>query len=125
MLSCIMIAGCISCSVSAQKKVNLSVDAFEEGIKKDSIQLLDVRTPQEFKTGYIKGAILADWIDDDDFRAKAAGLDKEKPVYVYCRSGGRSGDAAQWLTENGFKNVFNLEGGMTAWKKNEKAVVMP
>lgn len=123
-VSFVLLTSFISCSTTAQQKTDLSVAEFEKGISKTNIQLVDVRTSDEYKTGYIKNAVLADWNNDEQFKEKAAGLDKTKPVYVYCRSGGRSSKAAQWLTENGFKEVYNLEGGILSWEKTGKAVVL-
>lgn len=77
-------------------------------------QLLDVRTSDEFAKGHIEGAINAD-INLGDFQTQLAKLDKSKPVFVYCLSGGRSSSAAEVLKENGFKEIYNLEGGILAW----------
>src|SRR5687767_3265640 len=88
-----------SCSSSAQQ-VNLDVPAFEKAIADSNIQVLDVRTMEEFNSGYLKNAFLADWNKKEVFRERVASLDKSKPVYTYCLSGGRSGAATKWLNEN-------------------------
>ncbi|RYD21417.1 MAG: rhodanese-like domain-containing protein [Verrucomicrobiaceae bacterium] len=88
------------------------------------IQIVDARTPDEWSEGYIKGAKLVTY--PDDFAAKAAkAVDPEKPVLVYCRSGGRSAKAAQLLRDAGFKDVRDLAGGIIAWEKDGKPVVKP
>ena len=118
----ILIAGTLTaCNSIAQQSANLSVTDFEKGIKQKNVQVLDVRTPGEYQSGYIKNALLADWMNQPDFTKKVQSLDKNKAVYTYCLVGGRSGAAAKWLTEKGF-NVYNLEGGITAWKKAGKSV---
>lgn len=107
----------------AQHKSVLSVNDFEKAIQAGPVQLIDVRTPPEYKEGYIKGAVNADWQNEQQFTAKVNELDKAKPVYVYCLSGVRSGKAADWLAANGFKEIINLEGGIKAWKAADKALV--
>ncbi|MFN4872871.1 MAG: rhodanese-like domain-containing protein [Akkermansiaceae bacterium] len=84
-------------------------------------QLLDVRTKEEWTEGHLKGAKLVT-VTEDGFLEKAkALLDPKKPVVVYCRSGKRSAIATEQLRANGF-TVFDLEGGITAWKAAGKAV---
>jgi rhodanese-related sulfurtransferase len=76
--------------------------------------ILDVRTPAEFKQGAIKGAINID-IMGSSFNEKIAQLDKDKTYLVYCRSGNRSGSACSSMGKDGFKNIYNLSGGMMQW----------
>ena len=78
--------------------------------------VLDVRSPEEFARGHVTGAINAD-INSPDFAAKAAQFDKKKPILVNCHLGSRGDIAAAELARMGFKNVFNLEGGLDAWEK--------
>lgn len=80
-----------------------------------SAPVLDVRTPAEFADGYILNAINYDW-KGTEFAKQIALLDKTKPVFVYCLSGGRSGAAAEKMRSEGFKEVYELEGGMMAWR---------
>ena len=100
------------------KEVVTKVDVatFKEGITNSDIQLVDVRTAQEFKDGYIENAQLIDY-KLDDFRDKIQELDKDKPVYLYCRSGNRSGKASKIMLELGFKEIVDLKGGYKAWSK--------
>src|SRR5690554_1116965 len=70
----------------------LSPNVFETHLKKGNIQLIDVRTPKEFESGRIIGA-KHHHIYDKDFREQVSYLDKNKPVYVYCKAGGRSHEA--------------------------------
>jgi thioredoxin len=79
-----------------------------------SVQLLDVRTPGEYKTEHINNATNVNW-NGDDFVSKAEKLDKTKPVFVYCKVGGRSAQAANKLEELGFKEIYNLDGGIMKW----------
>jgi rhodanese-related sulfurtransferase len=108
----------LSCNSQAQQ-VNLPVPEFESAINKSNVQVLDVRTAAEYESGHLKAAFLADWNNETQFRDRVKSLDKTKPVYVYCLSGGRSGAAAQWLNENGF-TAYNLKGGILAWKNGDR-----
>ena len=109
----------ISCT--AQTKTNLTADEFEKEITtKENIQILDVRTPDEFFSGHIKNALQADWNDKKEFERRIAFVDKAKPVYVYCLAGGRSAAAAEKLRKMGYSNVYELAGGTNAWRAADK-----
>jgi len=101
---------------------SLNPDGFETELKKDTVaQLLDVRTPDEYNEGHIKGAMQANIQKEQEFIRRAQALDQKKTVYVYCLSGSRSQAAATWLRQHGY-NVKQLEGGITAWKNAGKPV---
>lgn len=85
------------------------------GEKKD-LQLIDVRTPSEYQAGHLKGATLIDYYKSD-FRSKLDQLDKTKPVAVYCAVGGRSNETLKILKSLGFKEVYDLKGGIQAWQR--------
>ena len=106
---------------SAQQPANLPTNDFEKSIMQPGIQLLDVRTFDEFQSGHLKDAFLADWTNKAQFIERVQALDKSKPVYTYCLSGARSSAALTWLKENGFTG-YNLEGGIAAWKRAGKPV---
>lgn len=102
---------------------NLTPAEFEAGIRnKDSVQLLDVRTAGEYQSGHLQNALLADWKDAKEFERRISFIDKTKPVYVYCLGGGRSAAAAEKMRALGFNNVYELSGGINAWKAAEKQV---
>ncbi len=110
-------------SCSAQTKTSLSADEFEKAISaKDSVQVLDVRTPGEYNSGHIAHALLADWNDRSEFNRRVAFIDKNKPVYVYCLAGGRSAAAASQLRNAGYEHVYELKGGMNEWNAFDKPV---
>ena len=105
-----------SCQGQDSSKVEL-VDAktFSEKIQNNSeLQLLDVRTPGEFNEQHIDNATNVDW-NGSDFEKKAASFDKSKPVYIYCKSGGRSARAAAKLAEMGYTKIYELDGGIMKW----------
>lgn len=96
---------------------SVSAIEFQKELKTDSVQLLDVRTPQEYADGHIAGAKNIN-VQSDDFGLLAQEeLSKDSPVLVYCRSGRRSLTAADILTELGYK-VVNLKGGLIEWKED-------
>lgn len=106
------------CGKAQNNKSESSLPAIEFSKKlgqtKD-VQLVDVRTPGEFRNGHLKNAMNIDW-SADDFNEKSKALDKSKPVFVYCMSGPRSMAAAAKLKEMGFKNVYEMQGGMMKWR---------
>lgn len=106
----------ISCQGQSSKSVQtIDVKLFAEKLKStEKPQLLDVRTPEEYSTEHIGDAANVNW-NGSDFVAKATTYDKSKPVFVYCKVGGRSAQAASKLVELGFKEVYNLEGGIMKW----------
>ena len=83
------------------------------------VQLLDVRTQEEYDAGHLKGAFQMDWFSDD-FDTQTRRLDKQKTIYVYCKLGGRSAKAQERLKSLGFTHVVNLEGGYDAWSAAHK-----
>lgn len=111
----------LSCQSGAQQK-DLTPDEFEKGISNNNIQILDVRTQEEYNSGHIKNALLADWTKRQVFEERVKSLDKNKPVYTYCLVGGRSSAAAARLREEGFTQVYNLQGGIKSWKEAAKPV---
>ncbi len=82
----------------------------------DNAVIMDVRTPQEVEEGYIPTAIHLDIMNAGNFMEKTKSLDPTKNYYVYCRSGGRSGQACAILNSLGFKNTYNLLGGFSEWE---------
>jgi rhodanese-related sulfurtransferase len=101
--------------------ISRSAAEFEKGMIKDNGQLLDVRTMEEYESGHLQNALLADWTNMDEFIYRTRSLDKARPVYAYCFSGARSLKAAMFLKEEGFI-VYNLDGGIAAWKREGKAL---
>lgn len=79
--------------------------------------LVDVRTLDEYNEGHIRGAIHIDVLQSD-FQAKIQQLDLTQPIYVYCLSGGRSARAASMIRNMDVIQIYNLQGGIMAWKAN-------
>ena len=106
----LLLTGCSS-NPSA---TDLSVSEFTGKVAEQGIVTLDVRTPGEFNEGHIEGAQLIDF-QSGNFENEIAALDKTKTYAVYCRSGNRSGQAVKVMREAGFKNLYNLNGGVIDW----------
>lgn len=106
----------LSCNGQTSKNVKtIEAAAYAEKIAATpNAQILDVRTPEEYVSGHIDNAANVNW-NGTDFVAKVAALDKTKPVFVYCKSGGRSKQAAAKLEELGFTTIYELQGGMLKW----------
>lgn len=132
LLLAIVVIIAVSCATTMTKRnlpaktvaswVDVGVDEFQTLIADPNVQLLDVRTQEEFDEGHISGATLID-VNDSTFIEKAMGvLDVQRPVAVYCRSGRRSARAASQLAGNGL-TVTNLNGGVIAWQDQGKSLV--
>jgi len=97
-------------------KTNLSATEFADKIKElPTATILDVRTPDEFSKGHLANALNYDW-NDNGFEKQIAPLDKSKPVFVYCLSGGRSSSAANKMRSDGFTQVYEMDGGIMKWR---------
>ncbi len=83
--------------------------------------ILDIRTPEEFATGHLEGAILVDFIAPD-FEDKLAKLDMEAPYVLYCRTGARSSRAMVVMEKLGFTNVTHMVDGITGWVQHKLPV---
>lgn len=106
-------------SCSAQDQISsISSKELKALLAKDTIYLLDVRTPKEVKLGFIKGAKNINYFDHNFITQVNKKFTKQNTIYVYCRSGNRSLKAAKQLQLEGFK-VVNVLGGYLAWLKEE------
>ena len=102
-------------SQSAAHVDTLKSTKFERKLRSEKGRvILDVRTPAEFTQGHIPGAVNIN-VKDGTFVRKVSELDKNSPVYVYCRSGVRSAKAVELLKNEGFTKIYNLRGGIQAW----------
>jgi phage shock protein E len=111
----------ISFYACAQKQnttvvTNVTPDEFHKLYSADkNAVIIDLRTDDELKAkGYIPGSVQLDWLAKDN-EQQVDKLDKNKTYYIYCASGGRSGECAEYMEKHKFKKVVNLERGFTAW----------
>ena len=107
---------CVYSPNNTDKMINLSEtewvklhDESEESV------IMDVRTDDEFSTGYIEGAVNIDFYMGNKFISDIDKLDKSKSYFIYCKSGARSGQTCELMKQKGFKKVYNLEGGILGW----------
>ena len=112
LLTCMVLTIMISCQAQLEFK-SVDIDEFKTEISKSGVQLVDVRTAQEYSEGHIPGAMNID-VNAPDFEEKIKTLDKKENVAIYCRSGRRSKMAANKLTAAGFK-VIELNTGFLSW----------
>jgi thioredoxin len=106
----------VSCSnTNSQVIENIEVSKFRQLVHNTEGVIIDVRTPKEFHSGHIKDATNIDFYSDN-FTEKLNIVRKDIPIYVYCRSGGRSSSAAGKMEKLGFTKVYNLIGGIGSWQ---------
>ena len=98
---------------SSDSYQDVTIDEAKDLIDTGTVEVLDVRTPEEFAAGHIPGAKLVPLQVLDSMLSE---LDKDQKYVVVCRSGNRSTEASGILAESGFKNIFNMNGGMNEWK---------
>jgi rhodanese-related sulfurtransferase len=108
--SVLLLAGCSSSSGA----IDLGVSEFSAKAAEAAVITVDVRTPGEFMTGHIQGAQNIDF-ESGSFESQIETLDKNGTYAVYCRSGNRSGQAVKVMQDAGFKNIYNLNGGVIDW----------
>jgi len=94
--------------------INVNVSEAKQMIESNPyLVILDVRTLEEYKEGHIENAV---WIPVTELESRLHELDTVKETLVYCKLGGRSATASQILVDNGFTSVYNMVGGITAWR---------
>lgn len=117
----------LSCSNNQTEKTayaKLSARDFENKIAQTAdAQIIDVRTPKEFSEGHLANAINIDWNNNAAFQSQIELLDKTKPTLVYCKRGGRSTSASEYMHTAGFKEIYELDGGIVKWQSENLGVV--
>jgi rhodanese-related sulfurtransferase len=116
---CLFASSCQSPNESSPTLV--SSEEMKKLMEMDTIQLIDVRSLEEFREGHLKGA--QNLIYDNDFAQKISQLDKSRPVAIYCKTGRRSEECSTILKKAGFKKVYDLKGGLSQWKFEEELVI--
>ncbi len=103
----------------------IAPEAFSQKmVELPSAPIIDVRTPEEYSEGHLADAINYDWYSED-FKDNVSKLDKSQPVFIYCRSGHRSGEAKKAMKAMGFEKVYELKGGVLAWEEAELPMTEP
>ncbi|MFM7727410.1 MAG: thioredoxin [Flavobacteriales bacterium] len=111
-----LVFSCTQHSQNTQAVQLLPANEFEGALKStSSASIIDVRTPEEFRGGHLNEAVNFN-IYDADFDTRIGKIDRNSPVFVYCKAGGRSAEAAERMKNMGFSSIYDLEGGYMAWK---------
>jgi rhodanese-related sulfurtransferase len=109
----ILLAGCSS--TGSATTVNLNVSEFSQKITEPGVIIVDVRTPEEFASGHIEGALNIDF-NSGNFANEITRLNPSETYAVYCRSGNRSGVATEQMAELGFVDMYDMQGGILDWE---------
>jgi rhodanese-related sulfurtransferase len=94
----------------------ISPEQFEKRMHKRKVTVLDVRTPEEYAEGHLHDAVHINVLDSTAFVSKVQSLKKNRTYLLYCKSGRRSGKALVMMQEQGFRKLYHMDGGITAWK---------
>lgn len=100
---------------TSQEVISITKSELMAAWSDGDIQLLDVRRPEEFNQGHIKGAMNANVLDSLAFYKGISALNKEKPIYIYCQAGKRSKKASEKLKDLGFTTIYDYSDGYGAW----------
>lgn len=112
-----------SVELTAQSVANIKSNDVPGFLKKNkTATILDVRTPEEFNSGHLEGAINID-IRNQDAVNKINALNKEAKYLVYCRTSNRSGAITDYMVKNGFKDVTKMDDGIVGWNSNQMPLV--
>ena len=114
----------ISCNTKSQSQLDAITVVTPTEFKAKSVNqtIIDIRTPQEFSQGHIDGAININYYDSN-FMDQIAKYDKNQPLFIYCRSGNRTSPASKKIADFGFTQIYDLEGGILYWIKNNNETV--
>lgn len=124
LICCLILTGSFATScldkVSEGTEVKLvTAEEMQTILELEDVQLVDVRTPQEHDEIRIANSQNIDFMSPT-FDEDVEKLDKDKPVILYCKVGGRSAKCAKKLKEAGFTKIYDLEGGISKWKHSDK-----
>ena len=116
MIKVLVLLSIFSCSSQEQVQVKKVDKAYmQEHVLQTEAQLVDVRSKAEYAKGHIGHALNFNVLEKTAFLEQIKVLDKGKPVYLYCKAGGRSNRAAKILKQNGFTQIFDYAGGYDNW----------
>lgn len=103
--------------VNAQNSKHQILDkaTYQDSLVQPNVTLIDVRTSEEYESGHLDKAQNIDFLNEELFITEIEKFDKSQPIYIYCRSGNRSGKAATLMQELGFQTIYDLEGGYLNW----------
>lgn len=114
-----LVTSCLDTKDAATNVKLVTAEEMQSILELEDVQLVDVRTPQEFDEEHILNSQNIDFTSPT-FDEDITKLDKSKPVILYCKGGGRSAKCAKKLEDAGFKKIYDLEGGISKWKHTDK-----
>ena len=107
-----------SCNGQEKKSYsNINLTTLKEDVIGKDVQFVDVRTADEYQNGHIDDADNIDYYNSENFKIEIEKYNKKEPIYIYCKSGGRSKSASKLLDKMGFTTIFNYSGGWNEWSK--------
>ncbi len=122
LIALILVMTSVNFFAQAQTVKKLDPQSFEKKwLELNSPVIVDVRTQSEYNQGHLRNAILIDY-NSRDFKSRLSKLDKTKAVFVYCAAGSRSHAAVNVLAGMGFNEIYDLQGGLSAWQQAKKPI---
>ena len=122
-LSFLLVLALSACAPAMEGPKKLSPAQAVAAMAEQKVQILDVRTEEEWNDGHLEGATRVEIGSENFARKVVESFDKSKPILVYCRSGRRSARASDQLDDMGFNTIYDLEGGIKAWNRDGQKVV--
>ena len=128
LLTLVLVTSIVGCNNKKPSKTitnfgEISVITPAEFKEKSKNQIVvDIRTPREFLGGHIEGAVNIN-LFDTTFLTQVSEFDKSKPIFLYCRSGNRTNSATKKIANLGFEKIYDLQGGIQNWAKNNYQIV--
>ncbi len=110
------VATLLSCNSTPEGVTDIDSETYNKLEAEKNTVVIDVRTPNEVSNGYIKGADLFIDFNGGNFENEIEKLDRSKKYIVYCASGNRSAKASKVFVDKGFKEIYNLTGGIGSWE---------
>ena len=111
-----------SCQIFESKEISVISNSQFIEIQETDYVLVDVRTVEEYESGHIQDAVNFDFYSES-FQKEILSLNKSSSIILYCRTQNRSTKTANFLLENGYKEIAVLDGGITSWVKNGNDLV--
>lgn len=110
----------VNSCISQQKKTysDIDLETLNQKVIGKDVQFVDIRTANEYKNGHIDDAVNIDFYKSEEFKIKLEKYNKEEPIYIYCKSGGRSKKASKLLVKLGFNTIYNYSAGWNEWSSN-------
>lgn len=118
-LTILLLLCCFSCLSQEEKGIYIiDAQSIKTTVIGKDVQLVDVRSEEEYNRGHIDDAININIANKERFTSEIQKLDKTKPIYIYCHSGVRSRRASSLIKKLGFTSIYDFTGGWSVWSQN-------